>query len=67
MPRTVTRDEVQQLLAEGAQLLDALPEGEFAEEHLPGAVNVPFARLDRQSVAHFDPQRPIIVYCWDTD
>ena len=38
MVKQIERDEVQRLLAEGAQLLDVLSEREYAEEHLADAV-----------------------------
>jgi hypothetical protein len=40
-PRTVSVSEARQLLADGAQLVDVLPEESYLQEHLPGAVNVP--------------------------
>lgn len=54
------------LLADGALLIEVLPEDEFTEEHLPGAINVPLRRLTLESVAHIDRASPIVVYCWDS-
>jgi rhodanese-related sulfurtransferase len=53
------------LLDAGAQLVDVLPAEEYAEEHLPGAINIPLKRLDRESVAQLDRRRAVVVYCWD--
>ncbi len=53
------------LVAGGAQLVEVLPEGEYLEEHLPGAINLSLKRLDRRSVANLDRTRPVVVYCWD--
>jgi rhodanese-related sulfurtransferase len=47
---TVSRIELpqlQRLLGGGAQLVEVLPEAEYAEAHLPGAINT----LDRDSTA----------------
>jgi rhodanese-related sulfurtransferase len=63
MPTSITRDDVQRLLAEGAQLVEVLPEREYGEEHIPGAINIPLKKLDRESTAKLDRARPIIVYC----
>jgi rhodanese-related sulfurtransferase len=42
MPNPIDRHEVQRLLDEQhAQLVEVLPEAEFEDEHLPGAINVP--------------------------
>ena len=49
----------------GGQLVEVLPEQEFADEHLPGAVNIPHKRLDAQTVAGLDRARAVVVYCWD--
>jgi rhodanese-related sulfurtransferase len=65
MPRIVTRDELEQLLEQGAQLVEVLPAKEFEEEHLPGAVNIPLRQLDKEARVALDPARPVVVYCWD--
>lgn len=65
MPTTISRDDLRALLARGAQLVDALPAGEYAESHLPGAINIPIKSLDAQSVAGLRKDRPVAVYCED--
>jgi rhodanese-related sulfurtransferase len=67
MPTAVTREDVQRMTAEGAVLIDVLPENEYSEEHIAGAVNIPLKKLDRQSTAHFAKDAPLIVYCYDTE
>ena len=66
MPAQIGRDEVQRLLTEGAQLVEVLPEGAYRKEHLAGAINIPLKELDRRSIARLDHDRPIVVYCFDT-
>jgi rhodanese-related sulfurtransferase len=56
---------LRRLLDEGAQLVEVLPAEEYAEEHLPGAINIPLKELDAQSASQLDKSRPVIVYCWD--
>jgi rhodanese-related sulfurtransferase len=56
-----TRD----LVAAGAQLVEVLPEAEYREEHLPGAINIPLKTLDAASAQQLDRTRAVIVYCWD--
>jgi len=66
MPISIDRDELQRLLRdEHAQLVEVLPADEFEDEHLPGAINIPLKTLDRNTTASLDPQRPVIVYCYD--
>jgi rhodanese-related sulfurtransferase len=59
-------DELQPLLAGGAQLVEVLPEREYAEMRLPGAINIPLKQLDAQSAGVLERDRPVIVYCWDS-
>lgn len=49
----------------GAQLVEVLPADEYAEMHLPGAVNIPLKTLAAAALARLDPARPTVVYCWD--
>jgi rhodanese-related sulfurtransferase len=65
MPTPIDREQVQQLLSEGAQLVEVLPQAEYEDEHLPGAINVPLKQLDREHVRQLERKRPVIVYCHD--
>ena len=56
---------LRELLDDGAQLVEVLPEAEYVEEHLPGAINIPLKTLDANSTAQLDKTRAIVVYCWD--
>jgi rhodanese-related sulfurtransferase len=53
-------------LIDRAQVVEVLPEHEYAEMHLPGAINLPLKRLDAASVTALDRARPVVVYCWDS-
>jgi rhodanese-related sulfurtransferase len=66
MPTSVTRGEVQHLIAEqAAQLVEVLPRAEYDEEHLPDALHLPLKELNPDTAQMLDRQRPIIVYCFD--
>jgi rhodanese-related sulfurtransferase len=65
MPTRVTRIELKSLLAAGAQLVEVLPEAEYDEEHLPGAISLPLRQLTPSTASRLDPGRPVAVYCWD--
>jgi rhodanese-related sulfurtransferase len=65
MPRGIDREELQRLMKEGAQLVEVLPKEEYDEEHLPGAISIPLRNIDQQARDRLDPERPVIVYCWD--
>jgi rhodanese-related sulfurtransferase len=66
MPGEIDREEVRRMVAAGAQLVEVLPAGEYAEDHLPGAISLPLSRIDAESSSVLDKSRPVIVYCWDS-
>jgi rhodanese-related sulfurtransferase len=67
MPTIVDRDQVRRLVAEeAAQLVDVLPNREYEDEHLQGAINLPIKELNRQSAGRLDTRRPVITYCHDS-
>jgi rhodanese-related sulfurtransferase len=61
----VTREEVQGLLAQGAQLIEVLPSEEYDELHILGAVNIPLKELGERGPRELDPRQPVIAYCHD--
>jgi rhodanese-related sulfurtransferase len=66
MATGITLDELQRLVADGAQLVEVLPEREYRETHLPGAINIPLKELTLETAAVLDHGRPVVVYCWDS-
>ena len=67
MATPIDRRELQRLVdEERAQLVEVLPAGEFAEDHLPGAINLPLRRLETEARTVLDSGRPVVVYCWDS-
>jgi rhodanese-related sulfurtransferase len=66
VPTEIDRAEVQQLVAEGAQLVEVLPGDEYEEEHLPRAIHLPLKELNRRTVEVLRRDQPVIVYCWDS-
>ena len=65
MPTRIEIDRLEELLADGAQLVEVLPPAEYEEEHLPGALNIPLKQLDAETTAQLDKSKPVAVYCWD--
>jgi rhodanese-related sulfurtransferase len=57
--------QLRQQIVDGAQLIDVLPAEECAEEHLPGATNIPLKRLDAHTTSKLDRHQPVAVYCQD--
>jgi rhodanese-related sulfurtransferase len=65
MPESIDLAGVKRWLDGGAALVEVLPQEEYAEEHLPGAVNIPLKSMDANSVELLDPRKPVVVYCYD--
>ena len=66
MATRIWLEQVQELVHCGAQVVEVLPEDDFAPVHLPGAVNLPLRELDEDHAAVLDRTRPVVVYCWDS-
>jgi len=66
MPEGINRDRIEELLRDGAQLVEVLPAEEYDDEHLPGAINLPLKELNATTASRLDRSRPVIVYCYDT-
>jgi phage shock protein E len=58
--------DLKRLLDEEAQLVEVLPQRQYAKEHLPGAINIPLKQLDATSAEGLDRSRAVVVYCWDS-
>ena len=65
MPTRIEIDQLHELLAAGAQLVEVLPSEEYREQHLPSAINIPLKALDAETTCGLEKSNPIVVYCWD--
>ena len=66
MPGEIDVHEVQRLVRdEGAVLVEVLPEREYEEEHIPGAINIPLKRMTAEAVSQLDRSVPVVAYCHD--
>jgi rhodanese-related sulfurtransferase len=68
MTRTITRDELQALIAGGAvTVVETLGPQYFDQGHLPGAINVPHTQVAELAPALLpDKAAPIVTYCSNT-
>jgi len=65
MPTVIDRHAVQQLVQQGAQVVDVLAVREYEAEHIPSALNIPLKTLNRDAANRLDPGKPVITYCHD--
>lgn len=66
MDKTISRSELKAKIDRGDefQLVEALPEGKFRQQHLPGAVNLPPQEAtDLAAQILRDKDAEIVVYC----
>jgi rhodanese-related sulfurtransferase len=66
MATGICLEQLQELIDRGAQLVEVLPEDDYAPTHLPGAINLPLRQLDERAANTLDRGRPVVVYCWDS-
>jgi rhodanese-related sulfurtransferase len=66
MAEPIAYPRLRELLEQDAQLVDVLPEDEYREWHLPGAISLPLKKLDADTAARLDRDRPVVVYCHDS-
>jgi len=63
MPTDISRERVQELVAEGAQLVDVRPAAEYGEERIAGAVHLPLKTLGATTADRvLDRSKPVVVY-----
>jgi rhodanese-related sulfurtransferase len=53
------------MAAAGVVVVEVLPEEDFEDEHLPGAINIPIKKLDALARERLAQDAPVIVYCYD--
>jgi rhodanese-related sulfurtransferase len=66
MTERIGVERVRELVGEGAQLVEVLPRGEYEEQHVPGAINIPLKELDAGALGVLNSDKAVIVYCWDS-
>jgi rhodanese-related sulfurtransferase len=65
MSKRIELSELQHLIGTGAQIVETLPEPEYSDAHLPGAINIPIKAQDADTTAGLDRARAVVVYCHD--
>ena len=60
--KEVSREEAQQLVAGGAQLIDVRAQHEWDAGRIAGAKHLPLAELSER-VGEIDDSRPVVLYC----
>ena len=58
----IDRTRLLELIEDGAQVVDVLPEREYTAQRIPGAINIPLRRLDLETAAILPRDKPVVVY-----
>lgn len=66
MPTKIDRDDVRRLIDEGALLVEVLEASQYRAAHLPGAVHLPAWEVTESRARELPTDRPLILYCFDT-
>lgn len=54
--------DVYDLINEGAQIIDVREEGEYANGHIDGVINIPMSQM-RERLSEIDKTKPVYVHC----
>lgn len=65
VPTTATREDVQRLLAQGAQVVEVLPREEYEALHIAGAIGIPLKELGERAPRELAAGKPVVTYCRD--
>ena len=65
MAEAINRDELQTLVHNGAQVVEVLGAREYEHAHITGAINLPLAKLNRETSSALIGDRMVILYCYD--
>jgi rhodanese-related sulfurtransferase len=65
MTTTVDLDGLDELVRNGAVVIDVLPASTYTDVHVPGARNIPLTELDESATSDLDRSTPVVVYCFD--
>ena len=61
---TISHAQLPDALAKNSVLIDVRSTEEFAQGHIPGAINIPLAQIDRQNDQLMRLQTtPVVLYC----
>ena len=59
---TISREQADTLIAQGAQIVDVRPAHEYARSALPGSVNIPLPDIQK-ALKLLDKDTPVLLYC----
>lgn len=61
--KNIKAEEVEEITANGATILDVRTEGEFSEGHIPGAINMEIGEMSEEEIEKLDKEKSYLLYC----
>jgi rhodanese-related sulfurtransferase len=65
MPTVINRQEVQDLMKQAAPVVEVLPQKQYRQVHIAGAINIPLQKLNGETAKQLSRESPVVVYCYD--
>lgn len=62
MVTNIDRTRLFELIDQGAQVVDVLPDAEYTAQHIPGALSIPLRRLNTETASVLNRDKPVVVY-----
>lgn len=62
MVTNIDRTRLLELIDQGAQVVDVLPEAEYTAQHIPGALSIPLRHLNAETTSVLKRDKPVVVY-----
>ncbi len=63
MYTNISHKEVHRMAANGARVVEVLPEKQYQKAHIAGAINLPLKELRKEASIRLERDQPVIVYC----
>jgi rhodanese-related sulfurtransferase len=62
MVTSIDRARLLELMEAGAQVVDVLPNAEYAAQHIPAAISLPLRHLNAETTSVLRRDKPVVVY-----
>ncbi|TSC54699.1 MAG: thiosulfate sulfurtransferase [Parcubacteria group bacterium LiPW_30] len=61
--KNIKSEEIEEIIANGAVVLDVRTEDEFSEGYIPGAINMEIGEMSEEEIEKLDKEKTYLLYC----
>jgi len=61
--KNIKSEEIEEIIANGAVVLDVRTEGEFSEGYIPRAINMEIGEMSEEEIEKLDKEKTYLLYC----